>query len=155
MSVKLELKGFDSYIKKLRKAGGNVQKVTEDAILKSGAIVNSNIIKQVKSEPRMSSETKEKILDDMIKPTITHSTEMIVSGEAGIRIGSYDPKDLSGGFVALFNEYGTVQRKTKQGKRRGSLEELEFTRRALKKASPQVKKLQRGILEQALKELGE
>lgn len=153
MSIKLQLNGFDDYIKKLRKAGANVQKVTEDAILKSGAVVNTELENQIRSESRMSAKTKERILERMIEPTITHSTEDIVSGEAGIRIGSYDPKDLSGGFIALFNEYGTSERKTKKGERRGSLEELQFTQRALRKSTPKIRKLQEGILEKALKEL--
>ena len=86
MSIKLQLNGFDDYIKKLRKAGANVQKVTEDAILKSGAVVNTELENQIRSESRMSAKTKERILERMIEPTITHSTEDIVSGEAGIRM---------------------------------------------------------------------
>lgn len=158
MSVKLQLQGFDDYLKKLRKAGADVQKITENAILKSGAIVNSNLENQINSDSRMNSETKKRILDDMIPPTITHSSDRVVTGQAGIRIGSYpktneEIKNLSGGFIALFNEYGTKYRKTKKGARRGSLEKLEFTQRALKKSAPKIRKLQKGILEEALKEL--
>lgn len=156
MSVKLTLNGFDDYIKKLRKAGADVQKVTEEAILKSGAVFNSNLTAQIKKEYRLTAETKEAMLEDMKKPEIVYSSDRIVIGEAGIKIGNkIDPKDLSGGFIALFNEYGTIQRKTKQGERRGYLEELEFTRRAIKKSAPKIRKLQKGILEKALKELDE
>ena len=154
MSVKLTLTGFDDYIKKLRKANANVQKVTEEAILKSGAVVNSNLSQQIKKEYRLTQDTKDAMLKDMKKPEIAYSSDRIVVGQAGIKIGNkIDPKDLSGGFISLFNEYGTINRKTKSGRRTGRLEEIEFTRRAIKKSASQVRKLQQGILEKALKEL--
>ena len=72
MSVKLTLTGFDDYIKKLRKANADVQKVTEEAILKSGAVVNSNLSQQIKKEYRLTQDTKDAMLKDMKKPEIVY-----------------------------------------------------------------------------------
>ena len=152
MSVKLTLTGFDKYINELRKAGANVQKVTEETLLKSAEIFKNELVKNTDASP-MSQETKDRMKEDLIEPQIIHSSDQIVVAETGYRMGDYNPKNLSGGFIAQFNEYGTVKRKTRKGANRGSLEELEFTRRTHKAVNPKIKKLQKGILEEALKGL--
>lgn len=153
MSVKLQLKGFDSYIKELRKAGANVQKVTEKALLESAELFNSELVKQTDASP-MSQKTKDRMKKDLIKSAITHSSEQLVVAEAGYRIGdTLDSKDLSGGFIALFNEYGTVRRRTRRGVNRGSLEAMEFTKRTHRRIDSKIRKKQEGILQEALKEL--
>lgn len=154
MSVKLTLKGFDSYLNKLRKAGANVQKVSEKALLESAVMFNSELEKNVKASP-MSEATKDEINKSLIKPQITHSSDMLVIANAGFRIGNYDRDDPSGGFIALFNEYGTEDRTTRSGENRGSLEKMEFTKRTHRKVDAKIRKLQEGILKEALKELGE
>lgn len=153
MSVKLQLKGFDSYLNELRKAGANVQKVTESTLLESAEMFNQELVKQTDASP-MSDKTKTRMKKDLIKPAITHSSDQLVIAEAGYRIGDkLDSKDLSGGFVALFNEYGTVRRRTRRGVDRGSLEEMEFTRRAHRKVDAKIRRKQEEILKEALKEL--
>lgn len=152
MSVRLTLSGFDKYLDELRKAGANVQKVTEDTLLESAEIFKKELVKNVNASP-MSNDTKDRMNEDMIEPRIIHSSDQIVVAETGYKMGDYNPKDLSGGFIAQFNEYGTVRRKTRKGANRGSLEELEFTRRAHKASNPKIKKLQKSILTEALKGL--
>lgn len=152
MSVKLTLKGFDSYLRKLEKAGGNVQKVSEKALLKSAEVFHAGLEKNVKASP-MSEATKDAMNKDMIPPRIVYSSDYFVVAETGFRMGTYNPKDLSGGFIAQFNEYGTVRRKTRKGKNRGSLEEMEFTRRTHKQVDRKIRKLQEEVINEALKEL--
>lgn len=153
MAVKLTLKGFDEYISKLRKAGANIQKVSEKTLLESARMYHSELISQVNASP-MSQDTKDAMMDSMIEPHIRYSSDYIVVAETGFRIGNdyHTSKELSGGFIALFNEYGTTRRKTRKGANRGSLEEMEFTRRAHKVVDPRIRKTQKKMLEEALKE---
>ena len=149
--AKLTLKGFDDYISKLRKADASVQKVSEKILLDSARMYHGELISQVNASP-MSQETKDAMMDDIIEPWIRYSSDYIVVAETGFRIGKLNPKNLSGGYIALFNEYGTGKRKTRNGKNRGSLEEMEFTRRAHKIVDPRIRKTQKKMLEEALKE---
>lgn len=155
MSVKLTLKGFDDYIRRLQRAGANVQKVTEKALNESAVMFNDALIKNVNASA-MSQETKNRMMEDIVKPGVNHSSDMLVIADAGFRIGDdyHDTNDdLSGGFIALFNEYGTGERRTRKKGSRGSLEKMEFTKRAHKQVDSKIRKLQKGILEEALKEL--
>lgn len=156
MSARLTLKGFDSYLLKLRKAGADVQKASEKALLKSAEIFENELVQQVNASP-MSKDTKDAMMESFVKPRIVHSTDMLVVAETGFKMGEYNPhptkeNPLSGGFIAQFNEYGTKNRRTRKGESRGSLEEIEFTRRAHKAVDPKIRKTQKKILEGALKE---
>lgn len=152
MSVKLTLKGFDRYLEELRKAGANLQKESESVLLESAAMFDRTLQKHVDASP-MSEDTKKAMKEDRIKPQIAYSSDYFVIAEAGFRMGEYDPDDLSGGFIAQFNEYGTGRRHTRKGENRGSLEAMEFTRRAHKEADPKIRKMQKALLEEALKGL--
>lgn len=151
MSAKLTLKGFDSYLLKLRKAGADVQKASEKALLESAEIFKDELVKQVNGSP-MTKETKDAMMESMIEPSIVVSNDMFVVAETGFRMGDYHSNDLSGGYIALFNEYGTKNRRTRRGQNRGSLEEIEFTRRAHKAVDSKMRRVQKKILEEALKE---
>lgn len=152
MGAKLTLKGFDEYISKLRKAGANIQKVSERVLLDSARTFHGELIQQVNASP-MSQDTKDAMMDDIIEPWIRYSSDYVVVAEVGFEMGEkIDPKNLSGGYIALFNEYGTHRRKTRKGANRGSLEEMEFTRRAHKVVDPRIRKTQKKMLEEALKE---
>lgn len=159
MSVKLTLKGFDTYIKQLRDFGVNVKEVSKDALNKSARMFNDELLRQVDASP-MSQETKDAMKEDLIEPKVNHVSDMLVIADAGFRIGEdyhnknldHDENRLSGGFIALFNEYGTNYRSTKRGEFRGDLDKMEFTARAHKASGVKIRKLQKGILEKAMKE---
>lgn len=152
MSAKLRLKGFDEYIHKIKQAGGNVRGVTKDTLIKSAVMFDNELVKQMKASP-MSEETKDEIMKSRVEPHISRDTDYIVEAEAGFKLGEYHPKDISGGYVALFNEYGTKKRQTKTHYDRGSLSKMEFTKRAHRKVDSKIRKMQEGILKKALKEL--
>lgn len=157
MSAKLTLKGFDSYIKKLKGLNADVKKVGQEAIGKSVVMFNGELVKQVNASP-MSQETKDRMMQDLIKPEVNHVSDNLIIGDAGFRIGddyhdSHDDK-LSGGFIALFNEYGTEGRFTKRKGYRGSLEKMEFTKRTHRKVDSKIRKLQEEVLTKAIKEAG-
>ena len=155
MSVKLTLKGFDSYIKKLRELNADVKKVGKEAIGKSVVMFNNELVKQVDASP-MSQETKDRMRESLIKPKVNHVSDNLIIGDAGFRIGDdyHTTDELSGGFIALFNEYGTEGRFTKKKGYRGSLEKMEFTRRTHRKVDSKIRKLQEEVLEKAIKEAG-
>lgn len=152
MSVKLTLTGFDTYLVRLKNAGADVRKTAEKALLESARVFKTSLEKNVNASP-MSAEVKRKIMSSMIQPRISHSTDYFVQAETGFKKGDYNPDNLSGGYVALFNEYGTVERRTGEGYSRGSLEELEFTRRAIKESKNKIRKLQEDVLNEALEGL--
>lgn len=155
MSVKLTLKGYENYISRLRELNADVKKVGKEAIEKSVVMFNAELVKQVNASP-MSKETKDKMMEDVIKPEVNHVSDNLIIGDAGFRIGddyhSSDTDGLSGGFIALFNEYGTEGRFTKGNGYRGSLEKMEFTKRAHKQVDRKIRKLQEEVLTKAIKE---
>lgn len=156
MGLKLTLTGFDEYLSDLKKAGKNVDEIATKALEQSGDILYNALKDSVKSSG-MSEDTIREINNSLMKPTIHKNYEggevANIVCETGFRLGAYNPDDPSGGFIALFNEYGTKDRSTRSGESRGSLVERTFTRRAIKKTSSKIKKLQKKILEEGLEEI--
>lgn len=151
MSVRLTLKGFDDMLRQLEKLGGNVEKTSKDVLLKSAKMFALELTKQTNSAP-ISVDTKKAIMKDFIKPQIVSANDYFVVAETGFRMGDYNPKDLSGGFIAQFNNYGTVERYTQNKDYRGSLDKLEFIQRAHKSADSKIRKMQKQELEKAMQE---
>ena len=155
MALKLTLKGFENYLVQLRTAGKDVEKIAEKALKESGDILYASLVKNTKGSG-LSEDTIRKMEETLQKPTIykDYLGDKIskVSVELGYRKGDYDPDDLSGGYVALFNEYGTVERYTEEHENRGKLAERSFTRRAIKQSSGRIRKVQKEIIEEGLAE---
>lgn len=151
MSVRLTLKGLDRQLRQLERLGRDVRKVSEDVLLKSAKMFATELVKQTNGAP-MSVETKKAIMASFIKPAIVESTDWFVVAETGFRMGDYTPDDLSGGFIAQFNTYGTTGRYTKQGGYRGSLDALEFVQRAHRAVDSKIRKMQETELVKATEE---
>lgn len=155
MGLKLTLNGFDEYLLDLKKAGAEIDKAATNALEKSGDMLNQAIAESVRSSG-MSDDTIRAMNRSLMKPTIHKdyeggSVSKIVC-EVGFTKGDYNPDNLSGGYIALFNEFGTKERETSSGASRGSLEEKSFIRRAIRKSSAKIKKIQKETLEEALRE---
>lgn len=151
MSVRLTLKGLDRQLRQLERLGGDVRRVSEDILLKSAKMFATELVKQTNGAP-MSVETKKAIMASFIKPAIVESSDWFVVAETGFRMGDYTPDDLSGGFIAQFNTYGTTGRYTRKGDYRGSLDALEFVERAHKAVDSKIRRMQETELVKATEE---
>lgn len=155
MALKLTLKGFDSYLSDLKKAGADIDAAATEALTTSGEILTSAIKDSMKSSG-MSDDTIRVMNRSLMQPTIYKNREgdtvTKIVCEVGFRLGDYDPKNPEGGYIALFNEYGTKERKTAAGKNRGHLEERAFIRRAIRKSKAKIKNVQKETLEKALQD---
>lgn len=156
MALRLTLTGFENYLLQLRDAGKDVEKIAEKALKESGDILYDALVQNTKSSG-LSEDTIRKMEESLRKPTVykDYLGDKIskVSVELGYKKGKYDSDDLSGGYVALFNEYGTDSRYTEHGDYRGELAEKSFTRRAIKQTSAKIKKVQKKIIEEGLQEI--
>lgn len=151
MSVRLTLKGFDRQLRQLERLGGDVRKVSEDVLLRSAEMFATELVKQTNGAP-MSVETKKAIMASFVKPAIVESSDWFVVAETGFRMGDYTPDDLSGGFIAQFNTYGTDRRYTREGDYRGSLDALEFVQRAHRAVDSKIRRMQETELVKATEE---
>lgn len=155
MALRLTLNGFDSYLLQLKKAEKDVEKIAEKALKESGDILYNSLVRNTKSSG-LNEDTIRKMEESLIKPTIYKDylgdkvTKLSV--ELGYRKGKYDSDDLSGGYVALFNEYGTEERYTEGHDYRGTLAERSFTRRAIKQSSSKIRKTQEKIIQEGLED---
>lgn len=156
MALRLTLRGFENYLAQLKDAGADVERIAEKALKESGDILYKSLVENTKGSG-LNEDTIRKMEESLQKPTIykDYLGDRIskVTCELGYRKGKYDPDDLSGGYVALFNEYGTVERHTEQGADRGKLAERQFTRRAIKQTSNRIRKTQQSIIEDGLREV--
>lgn len=151
MSAKLTLKGFDDYLKQLQKLNADVKGITKRVLLDSAKMYATELTKQTASSS-MSAETKKEIMKSFKKPAIVTDEENFISAETGFKMGEYDSDNPSGGYIAIFNSYGTEQRITDKGENRGSLEALEFVQRAHKAQDAKIRKYQEQELTKAIKE---
>ena len=142
MSIKLKLEGFDELLKKIEKAGGNVDKVAEECLKDSAQVLQDELKYQMRK-----ANVPEKLIDAMPAPEIENDWGAITA-RVGYRKGAYDPKNPSDGYKVVFLNYGTPHR-TKHGQ----VEERQFIQKAKKRAGSKIRKQQEKALQDALKEL--
>lgn len=159
--IKIDV-NFGGLIEDIRAAGGNVEEAAIKAAKKSAEIMQATL----------AAETKASGVPESIANGI--DSEVNVSGNrvscsVGWKLGSYDPRNPSTGYKAVFLNYGSPRRAVKAknlheniggewktvGTDRGTLKPLGFIARAKKKAAKPIKDAQRETLENLLKGLGE
>lgn len=94
----LEFKGMDAYLEQLKRLGANIEEETENALLKSGEIVNKELHKQMEHH-HVTGDTEKSI----IEPKVTWNRT-----KASMRFG-FDYK--KGGEPALYLEKGRPHQK--------------------------------------------
>ena len=77
----------------------------------------------------------------------------VYSAKVGWDLGGYDPKNLSSGYKAIFNNYGTVRRQTRNGQDRGQIEGKQFIAKSKKQAKNRIKKSQEEIIKKVMEDL--
>lgn len=136
MSIKLTFKGFDEYMERIEKAGGDIAAVTEKAMREAARIQQTELVSAMRS-----AGVSSHLISEMPEPRIVWSGNRI-SVKVGYPVGSYDPKNLTDGFKAIFINYGTPRIKPRN-----------YIAPAKKKAAPQIKKSIKAALEEILKEM--
>lgn len=138
MSIKLKLEGFDELMNKIQKAEGNVESATKRALQEGANVMDAEIKAQLSATGDGGN-----LGSSIPSPTIENDFGLFTA-RVGWRKGSYNPRNLSDGYKALFLNYGTPRRK-KHGIERAR----GFIQRAKTSARPKIKKVQ----EQALKDI--
>lgn len=158
--IKLTLKGFEKMLEDLHAAGGDVDKAAKRAVDEGAKIVEQELKAECAASGVPSSVSSE------ITTTIEGSGNRY-SAKVGWKMGNYNPNDLSAGYKAVFLNYGTGKRQTKNenvraavygewatlGRNRGQMQPRGFITRAKENSRKKMRKVQKQILEEALKEL--
>ena len=138
----LNLKGFDKLLEQIQEAGGNIDKATEQAINKSVDVVSQDLHNACDSAGVPSSVSSE------IKSDRAEWDGNKCSARVGWKLGTYDPKNLSQGFKAIFLNYGTPRRK-----KHGKITARNFIATTKKTSKPKLRKIQKQTLDEILKGL--
>lgn len=135
----LQLKGFDSLLEQIQKAGGSVDRAADSCLRQSAQIMQAEMKTQMQA-----AGVDGDLINSMPPPQITVEGNRYEAA-VGYKKGSYDPRNPSDGYKVVFLNYGTPRR-TKHGKvaARG------FIHAAKKNASPRIKKAQRETLQKIL-----
>lgn len=147
--VTLTLKGFDALLEQIQEANGSIKAATERALEAGAKLISDDI--------RAGATARKIPTGNMITPK-TEWNGNRASIKAGFELGSYDPRNPSDGYKALFIEYGSPadggNRTTKAGKNRGRVNADPFIRPALTRNKKAVQAAQQKALEQILSDLG-
>lgn len=132
----LNLTGFDELLKKIEEAGGTIDGAVDSCMTQAAQILQ----KEQKAAMR-----KTKVDDGLINRMQMPETEKngnTITVRVGYKKGTYDPKNLSDGYKAVFINYGTPRIKPRK-----------FIETAKKKAKPQVNKEAEATFNKILEDL--
>jgi len=128
-SMKLDLKGFDNLLERIKKAGGDINAAAEQALIESAKPFNEDLKAGIEKH-RLTGVTEKSM-----KPL-----EVKWEGNIATLNVGFDMK--KGGLPALFIEYGTPTQKADP-----------FIRPAITKNTPKARKIQKKVLNDILGEL--
>ena len=134
--IQLNIEGFDELLKKIEAAGGSINGAV-DACMRQSAPVQQKELKAAMQRKKVSSA----LINRMPPPEIEWNGN-VCTARVGYHKGAYDPKDLSDGYEAVFINYGTPR-----------ITPRNFIKAAKNKARPQIKKLQKKMLNEILEGL--
>ena len=147
--IKLTLRGFDSLLERIAEAGGEIEPATERALESSANLLTQKL--------KADAQARNIPTDTLIKPKVKWEGNR-ASVECGFKLGAYNPRNPSSGYLALFKEFGAPSgggdRKNKQGQSRGAVTADPFILPARASVKKDVQKAQEKALERILKELG-
>ncbi len=150
--MRLQVKGFDDLLERVKRAGGDIDSAARECMEKSVRVLESNLKREAEASGAPTS-------------TVSHSVTSNgnrISGETGWKLGEYDSSNPSEGYEAMFREFGTGKhsargkgkdRETAAGHNRGSTEPRPFMEQARKKSVKPIRALQEETLQNIIKEL--
>lgn len=148
--LKLDLSGFEKLLSNIELASKDIDKAANAAITESAKTVEN----ELKTEAAAKGVPSDVIQE--IKVSTKHEADNY-SAKVGWALGSYDPRNPSAGYKAIFLNFGTVRRKTQSGANRGEIpkraQDQQFIYSAKKKAKTKVKKVQKEVLEKIMRDL--
>lgn len=133
--ISLKLDGFDDIIKQLNLAESQADHHAKELLTQCAEIAESELISEAQAKG-----VKQDIIDEV--KTEIEGGHARYTAHVGWKLGEYDPRNPSKGYIAVFENYGTVKRKTAKGKNRGALTAKNFIKDANKSAKKKIKKLQ-------------
>lgn len=136
--ISLRLEGFDELLKKIEEAGGSINGAVDSCMRQSAQIQQKELKAQMRQK-HISSD----LINRMPPPSLEWSGNACIA-RVGYVKGSYDPKNLSDGYKAVFINYGTPR-----------ISPREFVKAAQQKASKEIKKTQEETLNKILGRLAD
>lgn len=130
--ISLNLEGFDELLKQIEAAGGSINGAVDSAMRQSGEIQQREL-KKAMAQAKVS----QKLINRMPQFSVEWEGNRCVT-RVGYRKGTYNPRNLTDGYKAVFINYGTPR-----------IEPREFIKKAKSKAKAPIKKAQ----EEALKKI--
>lgn len=149
--ITLNIDGFDELLAAVKRAQGNVEKAAEECARRSARVLESNLKREAEASGADTSEVRTEIKHDALK----------LRANVGWKLGSYDSKNPSQGYRAMFVEYGTGKfsdrgkgkdRQTAAGYNRGSTLPHPFMNNARKKSEKPIHAIQEEMLQNIAKE---
>lgn len=134
--ISLQLNGFDELLKNIEKAGGSING-SIDVCMKRSATIQEKELKAEMQKKKVSSG----LINRMPTPKIEWDGNRCTA-KVGYTKGSYNPKDISDGYAAVFINYGTPRIKPRN-----------FIKSAKTKARSQIKREQEDTLNKILEGL--
>ena len=128
-SMKLDTKGIEAMLERIKKAGGNIEQAAEKALTESAEPFFDDLRAGI-AKHRLTGETERSLRKNRVEWE---------GGKASIKIG-FDINN--GGLPALFVEYGTPTQKAQP-----------FIRPAIVKNKSKAKRIQQTVLNNILKDL--
>lgn len=137
--IQLNLEGFDDLLKKIEDAGGSINGAVDSCMKQSAQIQRDELQKAMRSaKPK---PVDGGLINRMPQPTVEWNGNTCTA-RVGYKKGSYDPKNLSDGYKAVFINYGTPR-----------IEPRNFIDKAKKKAKKPIKAAQEEALNKILERL--
>lgn len=142
MAIRLNIDGFDDLLRKIEKAGGNLDEVMGKCLRESAEIMQTELKTQMQE-----SQVPSAMINAMPVPEL-ETEGGLLTARVGYKKGAYDPKNPSIGYKVVFLNYGTPHRK-----KHGKVQERGFIQRAKAKARSKIRKQQEKALQESLKGL--
>lgn len=146
MGVKMKIVGFEEALKALERAGKDIDKEAAKAVKESAKVMEQEL-----KASAQNAHVPEELIADIGSETRYEAGVYIA--RVGWKLGSYDPKNPSNGYKAMFLNYGTKLRTTKKGSSRGQLIKKNFIDKAKRKANKRIGIIQDNILQKVQEDL--
>ena len=134
--IKIEFKGFDEMIEKIRQAEKDVKPIVNDCMQNAAKIQQKELV-QAMTEADIDSG-----LIERMPPARVEWEGERCKAFVGYPVPTYDPNNLDDAFKVIFHNYGTPKYKGKH-----------FIATAKKAAAPQIRKETKKALKQIIKEI--
>ena len=139
MSIKIKLEGFDEMLAKIEQAGGTIDGAAKQCLQKSATIMHDELTTQMQK-----ANVDSGLINRMPPPEIEADGNR-VTARVGYKKGNYNPDNPSDGYKVVFANYGTPRRS-----KHGQQPAKGFIKKAKKKASSRIKKVQAETLDEIL-----